>query len=211
MALRKAAVAALILMPPLSVQAAPPSVLRNSRLAGITLGMPRTDVWKHVGKPTEIRLLKHAGRSYSWDNWQDDRRRETVISRQGRVVQVEHRVISSDRSGEGFLSIREQHPHLRASLYHLREETGSVLLVDDARQGVGWVLYIHHEEGFGMHLLNGDGPSMVITHRPGWAVLPDAAETLDEHDPLIKDIRTWFVAKPQKHEEAKETADGKSL
>jgi len=158
--------------------------------------MPRVDVWKHIGKPTKIRLLNLAGRSYAWDNWQDNRRRETVISRQGRVVQVGHRVMFSDPPMGGFLSIREQHPHLGVRLYHLQEEVGSVLLVDDARQGIAWALYIHQEEGYGTHLLNWVGPRMVITHRRGRAVLPDAAETLDEHDPIIKDIRAWFAGGP---------------
>ena len=194
MALRKAA-AAVLLMFPLSVHAAPGFAVISSHLAGITLGMSRASAWKQIGTPTEVRLLKLAGRSYAWDDWQDDRRRETVISHQGRVVQIEHRVMFGDKPAGAFQSIRGRHPHLRVSLYDLRGEVGSILLVDDVRQGVAWTLFIHYKNGFGAQLLDEVGPDMVITHRRGRAVLPDAAETLDEHDPLIHDIRTWFAAK----------------
>lgn len=158
-------------------------------LSGITLGMPRADVWKHIGKPAEVRLLRFRGQSYAWDNWQDGHRRETVISRRGRVVQVEHRITSDDRSVGTFLSLRRQHPHLRVRLYDLQEEVGCVLIADDARRGAAWTLFIHHRDDPGIHIFNVIGPSMVIRHRPGRAALPDPAEAPDEHGPLADDLR----------------------
>lgn len=187
------------------------AVMPGHSLARIEIGMPRADVWRRFGKPTEIRHLRFADLSYVWDDWQDGRRRETVISRQGRVAQIEHRVMFGDKPAGTFQSLRGRHPPLRATLYDLREETGSVLLVDDARQGTAWTLYIHYKNGFGTHLLNEVGPDMVITHRPGRAALPDAAETPNEHDPLIHDIRAWFAARPPKQKKHERNNDGKSL
>lgn len=185
----------LLLLPPDAARAQR-AVVPDRSVAGIRIGMPRAGVWKHVGKPTGVPLLHTAGRYYAWDNWQDDRRRETVISAQGRVVQVEHRVAPSP--DQTFLSIRREHPHLRVTFYDLTEEVGGVLVMDDVRQGVAWTFYVHHKDDPGIHLFNEIGPDMVIRHRCGRPLLPDAGETFNEHDPLVDDARAWF-APPQRH------------
>jgi len=189
--------ASLLLLLSLGTARAQQAVTPGRSVGRVFLGVPRESVWKHIGRPTGVRPLRLADQSYAWDNWQDDRRRETVISLRGRVVQVEHRLMLGDTSsGTSFPSLRRQHPHLRVSLYGPGDEVGTVLYVDDVRRGAAWTLYIYHGYGFGTHLLNEIGLNMVIIHRRGVPVLPDAPYVPIKHDPLLGDLRAWFAGHP---------------
>ena len=193
--------AVLMLLMDVSVQAQQ-AVVPGRSIGPIFLGMKRADVWKHIGKPMTMGTFTISGRLYRWDGWRNpnNSHQMEVISQRGLIVQIARDVTDEERRGDVFLSICGQHRHLRESLYDLREEVGSVLLIDDARQGIAWTLFIHDKDGFGTHLLNEIGPDRIIAHQSGRAVLPDAAETLDEQDPLIGAIRAWFGTKaPQKH------------
>ena len=178
------------------------TVVPGRSIGRISLGMPSTKVWKHLGKPTEIHFLHLAGRSYTWDEWQNDQHREFVTSYRGQVVQIERdttyteaQINYGDWRGSTFSVIRKQHPHLNAALYSLSQETGAVALIDDRRQGIAWSLFLLHTDDFRTGLFNTVGPDKIIVHRRGYAVLRDVGEVADEHNPLLDDLRAWCSAK----------------
>lgn len=174
------------------------SVVPGRSIGTITLGMARTEAWKHLGRPLEIHFLHVAGRSYTWDDWGSQPQIETVTSYQGHVVQIERPVTDAERRKFLFLSIRRQHPHLKVFLYNLQEEVGAVALTDDRRQGVAWFLYLHHTDDFTMSVFDVVGADKIIVHRRGYAVLPDAGEEAGKHNPLLSDFRAWSAVKPPK-------------
>ena len=195
------AIGGLILLTGVSVQAQQ-AVVPGRSIGTITLGMPRLEVWQHIGKPMETQFLLVGGRSYTWDWWQNESgsKREFVTSRYGQVVQIERDVTDDERRKYLFPSLREHHPHLNIGLYIEYEDNGSTIKADDIRQGIAWAVYIHHYKHypFNTHLLSEIGPDRVIVHRRGTKVLPNPGEIKDEHDSSFSDIRAWFAAKPPK-------------
>ncbi len=162
--------------------------------ASIHLGMPRAEVWKHIGKPPETHALRVAGQKYTWDEWDSDRCEWAVISQWGRVVQTEYRCHADVLRHPTFADFRRQHPHVRVRIYELREEVGASMVVDDVKRGVAWTLYVHHRDDPGINILGQIGPLRIIKHRSGAAFLPDVDEVLNEADPLRHDFSVWFAA-----------------
>ena len=164
--------------------------------------MPRTEIWKHLGKPMQSGTFIVLGREYRLDAWYSESSakpgREFVTSRRGRVVQIERDVTDEERRSYLFPSLRERHPHFQVSLYTEYEDNGSTIKTDDVRQGAAWAVYIHHykHNEFDTHLLSEIGPSRVIVHWPGAELLPSVGEIPDKTDPSLGDIRAWFAAKP---------------
>ena len=172
--------------------------------ASIHLGMPRADVWKHLGKPPETHALRVAGQKYTWDEWSSDSREWAVISQRGRVVQTEYRCHADALRHPTFSAFRRQHPHLRLSLYSAGEDVGKVMVADDIERGVAWTLYIHYPQGFfpdhsiAWDPMNVD-PSRIIQHRPGRPALPPSIGDEPIKDALmLHNLRAWFAVEPPK-------------
>ncbi len=178
-------------------QSAQQLVVPGRSIGRVSLGMSRTEVWKHLGNPTEIHFLHFAGRSYTWDYWDSEHtgKRECVTSCRNRVVQIVRDTTDEEHRRNLFSSIRRQYPHLTVTLYDFQNEVGSVLVVDDTRKGIAWELFLHPVDDFNMHLFNDVGPDKVIIHKAGRIDLPNAGEKLNAHNPLMNDIRAWFAAK----------------
>ena len=177
------------------------AVVPGRSIGRISLGMARAEVWKHIGRPTEIHFLHLAGRTYAWDYWQNKSsgKREVVTSRRGQVVQIERDVTDEERRQYLFPVVRGHHARLKVSLYTEYEDNGSTIAADDVRQGIAWAVYIHHykHDEFNTRLLSEIGPGRVIVHRPRRGLLPNAGEIPDKNDPSLSDIRAWFAVSPQ--------------
>lgn len=186
---------------PVSAQA---TAVPGRSIGRLSLGMPRTEVWKHIGRPMAAGTFTVSGRVYRLDVRRNpsSSNRVEVFSQHGRVVQIERDVTDAQRREYLFPSLRRQHPHLQARLYTEYEGNGSTIVADDVLQGGAWAVYIHdykHNE-FNTHLLSEIGPDRVIIHRLGVQVLPSPGKIKDTHDPYLGDIHAWFAAKqPQPH------------
>ena len=128
------AIGALILLTGVSVKAQQ-AVVPGRSIGTITLGMPRLEVWKHLGKPIEIHFFHLAERSYVCDCFEVSSNREIVTSRYGQVVQIERDVTDDERRKYLFPFLRGQYPHLKATLYDVAEEDGCTIQADNVFAG----------------------------------------------------------------------------
>ncbi len=194
----KRILAALCLLSSVTAAAAQAPIVPGRTLGRVALGMARAEVWQHLGKPSAIHFLHAAGRLYTWDEWEGRNGWEFVLLRRGRAVQIERDVSDAERWTFLFPNVRRRHPHLKISLYTEYEDNGSTIKADDIRQGIGWAVYIHHYKHyeFDTHLLDEIGPSRILIHRPGTALLTYPGEIPDQTDPSLGNLRAWFAAQP---------------
>jgi len=172
-------------------------IVPGCSLEGVTLGMPRTDVWKHIGKPNEIHSYRFANQSYIEEYRQDNQQIDMVILREGKVVQVQRDLIHNNPVMVTFSSIRRQHPHLKIRFYDHGGDVGSDLLLDDIQHGIAWKIYIWHEELTYLHSFSKSEANWVIIHRPGQPALPSVGQKPIINALLLHNLRAWFAAKPQ--------------
>ena len=185
--------AALLLLLSLGATQSQQAVVSGDFPASIHLGMPRQDVWRHLGKPTVIHFLHIANATYICDDWYTSRCEWKAISHRGRIVQLVHHCRNA-HPGPTFAAFHRQHPRVQVKIYELRDEVGATMVADDVSYGIAWTLYVHHRDDPGINILGQIAPLRIIRHRPGAAVLPDDGEILSENDPLRYEFSVWFAA-----------------
>jgi hypothetical protein len=185
--------ATLLLLLSLGAAQSQQAVVPGGFPASIHLGIPRQDVWKHIGKPTVTHFLHLANATYTCDNWYTSHFEWRAISRRGRIVQLDYRCVNT-RPGPTFADFHHQHPRVQVKIYRPRDEVGATMVADDVSHGIAWTLYVHHRDDPGINILGQISPLRIIRHRPGVAILPDVSEILNENDPLRHDFSVWFAA-----------------
>lgn len=180
------------------------TVVPGHSVGNVSLGMSRSAVWKVLGKPRQ----SFSARGYAEDDWA---RRWRVLSRRGRVVQIDvadPRLTDQDgvSTGTAFAAIRRRRPRMQVRMYGFDDPGGDGgyvgYYIDDRRRGEAFMVGTQ-DDGATYQTLPTSKPDYLIVHAPGRAALPIADGVYGGPQPRDREdffgkISAWFAGGPHR-------------